>query len=264
MLNASHELDRLVGRSGEADDHVGAARLDRVGEADPVGKALLRPLLLEHDLDAGLGERARREVDHLVGAGDLALLAGQPGDRGVGVEIVGIDDRRLLRHLIGLHQILHQPRVGFAEVLGGVGLEIEDVLVAALVDLQRHAGRDRVEHLVLLGDRGLREGDAAGERAEQHAHLVLVDQALDLRLAGLVGRLVVADDDARRLAEQAAVLVQEVDAELVGLLVLLAVDGEAAGQRQRRSEHHLGGREMGRSGQQSGNQGEHADKSFHV
>jgi hypothetical protein len=56
-----------------------------------------------------VGERAGCEIDHLVGAGDLAFVACEAGDRGVGVEVVGPDHRRRLGQLVGLDQVLHQP-----------------------------------------------------------------------------------------------------------------------------------------------------------
>ena len=173
-----------------------------------------------------------RQVDLLVRPRDGLGLAGQPGYHRIRIEVVGVDHGRLLGHLRRLDEILHQAEIALPDVLRGVRLEVEDVLVAALVNLQGDARRDRVDHPVLLGDRGRRKGQPAGECAEQHVDVILVDQPLELRLRGLVRRLVVADDDLDRLAEQAARLVDQVDAELVAGLVLLAVDGQAAGHRQ--------------------------------
>ena len=143
----------------------------------------------------------------------LALIAG--GDRvevgrvgRVGLSVDGLDAGRLelrlhaLDHRRGERVVLRRVRRGLRPPRRGsvlthrehVGLVRrgrllgeEQVLEAAGEHVRRAAGRLDVDHLVLLGDRGGREVQQRGERAEQQVDLVLRDQA---RVVGDDGVLV--------------------------------------------------------------------------
>ena len=119
------------------------------------------------------------------------------------VEVVSLDDGRPLGISAGSTRSRIRPRQLCHTVLRGVRLEVADVLVAALVNLQGDAGRIGRTIRFCSAIEVRREGQPAGEGAEQHIDVIPVDQPLELRLRGLVRGLLVADDDLDRLAEQA-------------------------------------------------------------
>src|SRR5690606_18967467 len=189
-----------------------------------------------HQLDVVVGQEARGQGDHFAGVGDLHLAADEAGGDGGGEEVVGVDDRRALGHLLDdalLVVVGERVEDRLTRVLTGKRLEVEDVLVSALPHPQGSRGRHRIDHAVLFRHRGGGEAEEAGEGPQQDVDVVDVDEPLHLGDRHLRVGSVVFDLQLHRTAEQSATGVDLVHAALVAVTVLGACDRARAGEVQR-------------------------------
>jgi hypothetical protein len=220
LLHLPGDRHRVV-EVGAGRDHVGIGRLDLHQQRREVGIPL-RIGLLQHHLHALL----------------LGRLHGA-GRRRLGEERVLVDDGDGLEPTLGRH-VDQAVQV----VLGGSDHH-EDVLAALLED--RGGGRERRDHdlLVLLGHVGHRLAHRRGVGPHDRVHLVLGDQLLVEPDRGGGSRLVVVDHELDLAAEDSALGVQLVDADVVALLLVRAGLGVGAGHRHGRADLDRGLRRDG-------------------
>ena len=133
-----------------------------------------------------------------------------------------------------------QHRDGAAEIVLRRRQGPEHVLVAAGKNPARRAAALDHRHLVFLGDRRSGEHVIAGIGPEQEIYPVPGDELLLLAHAHVHIRPVVADLERELVFElsdrDAALLVDPVDGELVGVAVVTPGTGEIPGQLQGRPE----------------------------
>src|SRR4051794_25304683 len=216
LVERAHEV-HAVGERRAVHEDVRVGRLDRVGDRVEV-RVLVGVLRAVDGLDAGRLE--------------LLADAVEDGQRERVVE------RRVRRRLRPLARRQLEDVVGedVALVVGRGLLREEDVLVAAVEDVGRAAGRLDVELAVALGDRGRRQVQQRGEGAEQHVDLLAADQRVVVGDDGVLVARVVADDDLDLAPEQAALAVDHLLPDLVALAGCLAGLGEVTGERQRSAD----------------------------
>src|SRR3990172_5476115 len=230
FLRLAHQ-ERRVHDVGDHVDQVGIRRLDLREHRLEVDGPLVVPLL-EKNLDPEL----------------LAILlellrAGLPEEG-----ILEEDDGRLrLDHLL-------EEGDDRRRVLAGGGVDPEDVVVAALRDLVRRAGRDQEGNLELLGDGGRGGGDGTGVPPGDDGHLLLGDQLLrgGPAYVGLPG--VVLEKQYELVPFDSALRVDLLGGHLEGTLLDLAELRLLAGQRQHDADLDVFGHRDGASqAQRQGN-----------